>query len=452
MLAKMLSSLGWSPYDLARAVNQRLDGRRRIHPTTPFTWRDYGVVPRGPMPSLVAGVLTEATGRVVTAQELWPQLPSAAGTYRPASDGFDAAPTSRNSVALLGADPAPGIPPGRRFFAVSGTALVELAAAWQRAVPELLPPRPSGAGAVTHELVDYLAQDAAALRRLDDGHGGALVRQVASHQLGLTIELLSHSGYSAREGRALASVVAQLAQLTGWLHFDLGEHGPAQRGYLIALRTAGLAGDRPLEAMILSALATQQIWRHHPQDGAALLDLAAAVLPNSASPRVRAILAMRHARAHALTGNAQAATAALHHAEHDLDLSAGPPTPVWAYWLTPAVFAGETGRTLFALGQHASAIRQLEQAVGTLDEHAVRDRILYGLSLARARTAHLHGAGEVEQACHEATQVLPLMDRVGSARCRALLHDLLETLSGHRTRCVHELREQATPILSAQDR
>lgn len=45
-----------------------------------------------------------------------------------------------------------------------------------------------------------------------------------------------------------------------------------------------------------------------------------------------------------------------------------------------------------------------------------------------------------------------LMNRVGSARCRALLHDLLETLTGHRAPCVHELREQATPILSTQDR
>lgn len=454
-LTNLLNGVGWSSYDLARAINKSLGNERRIHPTTPSTWRDKGVVPRGSLPSLVAGLLTEAHGRVVTEQDIWPHLPRSSRVHESSIDGLHVSWTSHESLALLGAVQTPGPSSVRRYFALSGTELVGAAARWDDRVPELLPARKTGTGAVTRELVEYLEREAAALRRLDDGHGGTLVQRTAAHQLTLSIELLRESRYSARDGRALASVVAQIAQLAGWLHFDLDDHGHAQRSYLVALRAAGLAGDRPLGAMILSALAAQQTWRNRPKDALSLLTAATASLPTAAPPRVRAILRMREARAYAMTGNEPQATLALQRAERELeraDASASSePAPVWAYWLNPAVLAGEAGRTLLDLGQAKPAVEHLDSGLGMLGDTASRDRILYGLTLAKAyATSQNTATADLERACYETTRVLPAMSSVSSARCRTLLNDVLATLGPHRIKCVRQLKEQATETLGVR--
>ncbi|GAA5176641.1 hypothetical protein GCM10023321_85530 [Pseudonocardia eucalypti] len=451
-LADALASIGWSPTDLARAINKALPANRCIHPTTPFTWRDKGVVPTGSLPSLVAGVLTEALGQVVTEEDLWPNRRGRKQVHRPSVDGLEIPWSSRETLALLEKFPAHGPGTVRRFFALSGPDLVNAAARYTNQLPELLPSRDGDAGTVTTELVDYLARDAGSLRRLDDGHGGALVQRAASHQLSLTLDLLATSSYSARDGRALATVVAQLAQLAGWLHFDLDDHGQAQRCYLIALRAAGLAGDHTLAAMILSCLAAQQSWRNRPRDAVKLLGIAATALPAGASPRVKAILAMREARAHAMTGDQSAATRAIGQAERELGRANGSePTPVWAYWLNPAVLAGETGRTLVELGQLPQAVDQLDCGIGMLECGASRDRVLYGLSLAKAHaTGTASTPGDLERACYAAVTVLPQLKSVSSARCRNLLTDLVNELPEPRNRAVRDLREQAEGVLAGK--
>lgn len=457
VLTELLTGVGWSPYDLARAVN-KATGEHPIHRTTPFAWRDKGVVPHRSTRSLVAGVLTEATGRVVTEQEIWPHLPAADRVHQPAVSGLDSDTTAHASLAVLNADPLvrpasalPGHPRKPRYFAVSGDALTRIAARWGRA-PEILRRRGSGSGAVTRELVAYLERDAAALRRLDDGHGGNLVQHAAAHQLSLTVDLLANSRYQAAEGRTLAAIVAQLAQLTGWLHFDLDDHGTAQRCYLLGLRAAGLAGDRPLAAMILSALAAQQTWRGHPRDALALLAMATADLPATTHPRVKAILFMREARAHATTGNEPDATRAMRRAERELDATDDAPTPapVWAYWLTHPVLTNEIGKSLLGLGHARPAAQQLDHGIGLLTDTATRDRVLYTLSLAKAyATSADNRTGDIDRACHETATILPLFTHVSSARCRTQLTDLIATLRHHRGHDVRDLREQAAQALAA---
>lgn len=405
-------------------------------------------MPRGALPSVVAGVLTESHGRVVTEQEIWPHLPVSARVHAAATDGLAETWTSRSGLELLGAVQSTSGAAVRRFFALSGPDLLGAARRWNDGGGALLPERRSGTGEVTSELIEYFGNDAAALRRLDDGHGRFLVQGLVRHQLVLGVDLLRNSRYSAQDGRALASVVGHLAQLAGWLHFDLDDHGEAQRLYLLGLRAAGLAGDRQLGSMILSALASQQTWRNRPADAVALLTTAAAGLPAGASPRVRSILAMRRARAHAMVGDEPEARAAIARAEDGLDRGPGDDTPVWAYWLNHTVLTNEIGRCLLDLGQPKGAREHLDRGGGLLGDQSSRDRILYGLSLAEAHRATAGSDdGGIERACHEASMVLPMMATVTSVRCRMLLGSVVEGLRAYRTACVRDLRDQAGAVL-----
>lgn len=330
-LASLLAEVGWSPYDLARAVNKILDGSRRIHMTTTFSWRDKGVVPRGSLPSLVAGLLSEALGRTVDEHEIWPGLPSSSSVHKPSDYDLDGPWSCREGLRLFASRPTFSANTVRQHFAISGAELISVADRWRGAAAELLPERRNGSGVVNQELISYLESDVVALRRLDDGHGGSLVQQTSSHQLALATSLLVESQYSAEIGRALASVVAQLAQLTGWLNFDQGNHGEAQRSYLLALRAAALSADHALGAMILSALAAQQTWRQRPLDVVALIDIAVKGLAGRATPRVGAILAIRQARAFAAAGDECVATGQMRRAEQMLDRSGTDDVPIWAY-------------------------------------------------------------------------------------------------------------------------
>jgi len=445
-LASLLAEVGWSPYELARAVNRALDGTRRIHPTTPFTWRDHGVIPRNPLPSVIAGVLTEACGRAVTAQELWPDGAHPSEMYSAATAGLDT-PWSAERCLTLFDEVRPSRSSPRRFFALSGNGLIETARIWTQASHGLLPAKRTGPGTVTPELIDYLVADIASLRRLDDGHSGQLVLRTASYHLGLAIDLLAESRYGAHEGRLLASLVGQLAQLVGWLNFDLGNHGDAQRLYLLALRAASLAGDRAVGALVLSSLALQQSWRDRPNDAITLLNLARGGLAGAPSPRVRALLAMREARAHATANQEASCRAAITLAEQALDQAPTDGEPPWIYWLDRSVLTNEIGRCLLRLDRPQEAQEHLNRGIGMLNGEPSRDRILYGLSLAHALSSHPKSyRPDVELACHEARQVLPMMQLVSSQRCHRLLGVLTANLRRHRTSAVRLFMDEAEGV------
>lgn len=432
-LRRILKEIGWSPYELARAVNRVVSRDRRIHLKTPFAWRDRGTVPRGPLPAVVAGVLTEARGEVVTVNQLWPGralqtevwLPAIA---RVASERW----APHDTLALL--DEFRLAADAKTFFAVSGNQLTSLAEAWAFANHPLLAENTATSrGRLTTDFIDYLERDLAELRRLDDGHGGELVLRAVTHRLAQAVDLLRDSSYSAVAGRRLLSVVGQMAQLAGWLGFDLGRHGFAQRMYLLGLRAAASCGDRQLGALVLSCIAFQQTWRNRPNDAVTIMSSVRRRLRGAATPRVRALIAMREARAFATTGMNSEASEALERAHRDLACGPHENDPGWAYWMDLTVLTSEAGRCYLHLGDTKRAESQLAEGLSQLSENATRDRVLYGLSLSLAHTRGTGGRQDLELACYEADQVLPLLAQVGSARCRNVIETITSELRPHRS-------------------
>src|ERR687894_442507 len=88
VLQRALAELGWSPYELARQIN-RVMGPCYVHRTTPIGWCERGVIPNDPLPSVVAGILTEASEQLVPVEELWQGRASASGLWEPATDGVN---------------------------------------------------------------------------------------------------------------------------------------------------------------------------------------------------------------------------------------------------------------------------------------------------------------------------------------------------------------------------
>ncbi|GAA5097048.1 hypothetical protein [Nocardia iowensis] len=431
-LRRLLEEIGWSPYELARAVNRLVSPDRRIHAKTPFAWRDRGTVPRDPLPAVVAGILTEARGEIVTVDQLWPGQAHKTEVWLPAVAQI--APDRwlpHDTLALLKEFRASG--KAKTHFAVSGNELTSLAESWAFGNHALMSNRmTAGQGRITPDYIDYLEKDLAELRRLDDGHGGELVLRAVVNRLAEAIDLLSDSSYPADLGRRLLSLAGQMAQLAGWLGFDLGRHGFAQRMYLLGLRAAVAAGDKQLGALVLSCIAFQQTWRNRPHDAVSIMGTVQQGLRSATTPRVQALIAMREARAFATSGMHSETSAALERAHQALARGQHDHDPAWVYWMGPTVLTSEAGRCYLHLGDTLQAEQQLAEGLANLNQDATRDRVLYGLSLALAHARGTGGRQDLELACYEAGQVLPMLPEVGSARCRNLIDTINAELRPHR--------------------
>lgn len=104
-LQTCLTSAGWKPRDLARAVNAWLDTRGRpaekIHPTTPYSWSNHGFCPYDPYPEIVVEVLSHRLGYPVTTTELWPRRAADRLKASSADDGLDGSWTAEAAVSQL---------------------------------------------------------------------------------------------------------------------------------------------------------------------------------------------------------------------------------------------------------------------------------------------------------------------------------------------------------------
>ncbi|MEU1527144.1 hypothetical protein ABZ413_33645 [Nocardia rhamnosiphila] len=445
-LRRILEEIGWSPYELARRVNKLVPDDRRVNLKTPFTWRDRGTVPRDPLPSVVAGILTEARGEVVTVDQLWPGH-ATSRVWLPA--GADIS-TERwcpdETLTLLGKASYPGRG-GPKYFAISGTELTATARSWAVGNHPLTTTAVVTGPGVTGEFVDYLERDLANLRRLDDGQGGQLLTRAVELRLTQVAEVLRDCSYPTALSRRLYSVAGQMAQMAGWMAFDLGDDGLAQRMYLVGLRAAVAAGDRPLGALILSCVAQQQTWRNQAHDAVSIMGVISRGVQQPMPRRVRALMEMRSARAFAATGSPHKTAAALDRAFEALDCSPDESEPEWVYWLDHSVLAGEAGRCYLMLGDKPRAAAHLTDGLSSVGSDATRDRVLYGLYLALTHAPDGRAIGDVELACYQAKQVLPLIPQVGSARCRTLLNTVLAELRPHkRTPAVRELVDKSESL------
>ncbi|MDT0307291.1 hypothetical protein RM780_09980 [Streptomyces sp. DSM 44917] len=300
----------------------------------------------------------------------------------------------------------------RGFMTVSGVAVTAAASGWACAEPDRLTASAHG-GRLDEETVAWVEDRIPALRKLDDRLSGDSVLRLALADLHMVTELISHSSYSAALGQRLLRTAAELAYLAGWVAFDSGLHSAAQRHYLTALHAAHAADDRPLGANVLAGMAFQAALAGAPVEAVSLADTAEEHSGDT-SPRVRAFLASRQARAHAVAGDERACARALNRAEQLLDTAdtAAWQDPAWVYYFDSAELAAQAGACFVDLGQPEQAEPVLMRALADQAPSYVRDRTIYTIRLARARLQ----AGHLDHACDLAAQAAELAHSARSNR------------------------------------
>lgn len=357
----------------------------------------------------------------------WPDWLLLALDHRPAVD----LPWTQAGMLHALADTATGAPMDRRAFLIAtGATLTGAADHWYTSLGHPVPAHVTGRLHVTETMVDHLEHRLDHLRRLDDTLGGGSLRSLAAEELRLATHLLDDARYTSTVGHRLHSAVAEAARLNGWLSFDSGHHAAAQRYYLTALRAAAIADDHTTGANTLAFMAIQTYSTGNPADAVDLVETAQTALGRGATPRVRAMLHARTARAHAKTGQQKSCARALNAA---YDAHAHGPCdddPAWCYWLTTGELENVAGSCALDLGDAARALHHFHAALAAAYDRdsCHRDHAIY---LTRTAEAHL-AQGDIEHACASATQAATLLGGVASARASSTLDGFRGKLDPYR--------------------
>lgn len=433
-LGAMLDELGWSPRDLSHHLNEAL-GEYRVSPTAPYHWRDRGGIPRPPLAQLTAHLLSHHLRRHVSCEQLWGR-PFPAQVNAVAADHGFADPTDRNTTLQIIREWGASGPDRRTVLAISGQALIGLTTAL---TAKAQPAYAVADRAVRHRepLLDQIESTVPLLQRLDDAEGGGrYLSYVETHVQAIAVALRD-GGHTTMTERGLLTALADVGQLAGWMAFDAGQHGRAQRHYLAALRIAHQAGYQSMTAHILGDLAFQAATRGHAADAVTLGERARDTAAHSA-PAVRASVHSRLAYGYAVAGRMDDFEQARHDGLDALSSSSGPRAPAWMYFLTAEHLHAQAGYALIhaalSSGTHQSAdsalLRRGQQLLhlGAHDypigDASERRALFEGAWLAVA-AAHL---GDHETACHHGQTAIRRLDHVQSRRSSTVLTQLAHRL------------------------
>ncbi|MEV5752655.1 hypothetical protein AB0L00_32985 [Actinoallomurus sp. NPDC052308] len=333
-----------------------------------------------------------------------------------------------------------------RYVAASGSRLIIPALDGFRGRP-----RPIGGLRTDHvepPLVELITRHIADLRRLDDrAGGGALSLRYVDNELHAVLDLLRNAVCRADVHDRLLLAAGDLAQLSGWMHCDAGDHGTGQRYLLLATRAARTVSDSPdsriralaqeSAANMVGMLAYQSAHAGRPEDAIRLAE-AAVDSTRAARPTTRARLAGRLATAYAAAGdvhgfrdNAETARRLLESRTTD--------DPGFLYYFNADQLSAEAGQALVDLaGRRPSERRRLLiEAIELLTPLTSsgprgdyqRSALLHGCYLVQAHLLN----HDLETATRATRAALSRLPEVQSGRCRVLLRGLRQAF-GRRAR------------------
>ncbi|MFJ9739748.1 hypothetical protein [Streptomyces sp. NPDC101166] len=347
---------GWSKGELARQVNRRARQLGANHISTDTSrvrrWLD-GENPREPIPKILSELFTERFGCVVSVEDLGLRTARQA----PAATGVDLPWTGPQTVALLSEFSRSDLMLARRGFlgtslALSaGPTLIEPMQRWLVPSPPVPPdeaplPTSRARGRLSRPELDLLESTTVMFRQWDAQCGGGLRRKAVVGQLHEVTDLLQEPQPEAT-ARRLFKVAAELAELAGWMSYDVGLQPTAQKYFVLALHAAKEAGDRPLGSYILSSMSRQMIHLGRPEDALELIHLAQYGSRDCAGPRTQSMLYAMEARAYANMGQPGRCKRAVRMAE-DTFADAGEwdePDPDWIRFFSEAELHGENSHS-----------------------------------------------------------------------------------------------------------
>ncbi|MCK8677076.1 MULTISPECIES: hypothetical protein [Streptomyces] len=434
---------GWSKGELARQVNRRARQLGAHHISTDTSrvrrWLD-GEQPREPIPRILSELFTERFGNVVAIEDLG--LRSA--HQSPSVSGVDLPWAGPQTVALLGEFSRSDLMLARRGFlgtslALSaGPALIEPMQRWLVPAPAADPARAEPDNRRRARLSDpeleQLESATVMFRQWDAQCGGGLRRKAVVGQLHEVTDLLQEP-HPAATSKRLFTCAAELAQLAGWMSYDVGLQPTAQKYFVLALHAAKEAGDKPLGSYILSAMSRQMIHLGRPEDALELVHLAQYGSRESATARTQAMLYAVEARAYANMGQPGKCKRAVRMAEDTFSDAGfdGEPDPDWIRFFSEAELNAENAHSYrdlaYVAGRSPTYASLAEPVMAKAVELFAKDgdhQRSYALNLVGMATVHLLQR-EPEQATALAETALTVARRVRSERVTNRLRKTVDT-------------------------
>ncbi|MFF6954129.1 hypothetical protein ACFZAD_36560 [Streptomyces iakyrus] len=437
---------GWSKGELARQVNRRARQLGANHISTDTSrvrrWLD-GENPREPIPRILSELFSERFGVVVSVEDLGLRT----ARQSPSATGVDLPWTGPQTVALLSEFSRSDLMLARRGFLGSslvlsaGPALIEPMQRWLVPSPPAprSEPEPAGGsgrarGRLSRPELDLLESTTVMFRQWDAQCGGGLRRKAVVGQLHEVTDLLQEPQPESTT-RRLFKVAAELAELAGWMSYDVGLQPTAQKYFVLALHAAKEAGDRPLGSYVLSSMSRQMIHLGRPDDALELIHLAQYGSRDCASPRTQSMLYAMEARAYANMGQPGKCKRAVRMAE-DTFAEADEwdePDPDWIRFFSEAELYGENSHSFrdlaYVAGRsptYASLAEPLmNRAVQLFAEDDEHQRS-YALNLIGMATVHLLRR-EPERSTVFATEAMQVAKKVRSERVNTRIRKTVDT-------------------------
>ncbi|MFC8094100.1 hypothetical protein [Streptomyces sp. NPDC057301] len=445
LLASWFVRSGWSKGELARQVNRRARQLGANHISTDTSrvrrWLD-GENPREPIPRILSELFSERFGCVVSVEDLGLR----AARQSPSVSGVDLPWTGPQTVALLSEFSRSDLMLARRGFLGSslalaaGPALIEPMQRWLVPAPsathqESRPvPSSRARGRLSKPELDLLESTTVMFRQWDAQCGGGLRRKAVVGQLHEVTDLLQEPQPESTT-RKLFKVAAELAELAGWMSYDVGLQPTAQKYFVLALHAAKEAGDRPLGSYILSSMSRQMIHLGRPDDALELVHLAQYGSRDCASPRTQSMLYAMEARAYANMGQPGKCKRAVRMAEDTYSEADewDEPDPDWIRFFSEAELYGENSHSYRDLAYVAGrsptyaslAEPVMQQAVDLFAKDGEHQRS-YALNLIGMATVHLLRR-EPEQSTVYAEHAMQVAKKVRSERVNTRIRKTVYT-------------------------
>jgi transcriptional regulator with XRE-family HTH domain len=335
----------------------------------------------------------------------------------------------------------------REFLAgIAAMGLIsEVALRWLVSPVDVQVEHDTGARVVGHSDVDAVRAMQQSMKAIDDRHGGGVALPMAVEYLRGEVAPLLQARYSDTVGRALFSATSEFTLGVGWMAYDAGKHGLAQRYMAQALRMSHAASDRAFGGRILAAMSHQALHLGDVRHGTDFACAARAGTQGAITPTIVTMLAAMEACAHAARGDASLCVKALSDAERAFARSTPGEDPPWVEF-DPGALAGHLARCFRDLDRPREAEPFALQSIQLCHPTHLRTRAQRYAILASAHAQQ----GDLEQACAVGRQALA---EVGSLRSKRTLDDvarLVQLVGTSGSQVARDFTEEAAEVLRSR--
>ncbi|RZU21754.1 transcriptional regulator [Streptomyces sp. BK239] len=442
-LERWLERSGMSRKELARRVKSAAQtwGQPHITPdaTTVRRWL-AGDQPRPPVHEILADVFSAHFGYRVTTYDLGLGEGQTAERALIYSSSYAVTVEAVTDLGRADVD-------RRNFLAAAPFAAVAAVGPSRDWLLNTLDQQPEPGPRVRLEDVTAVRNMFGEFQKMDVLQGGGSGRLILAEYMNQHVYPLLRRTHTEEVRRALCEAAAEQTYLLGWMAYDNGEHGTAQRYLIQSLRLAEESENAALGAHVLAGMADQATLLGNPEEGRRLAQAGRAGLGSGQSPACLADLWALEARALAKVGDKTAAAHAVTQSETAFSRVRAEEEPEWATFIDPAYLHGEHANTFRDIDDPASAEEHARRSI----DHARKQRRARRGAMSQAALAVSHLQRRDLEAAHSAgLRTLSLSRQVKSSRCIEAVQDLQRRMQPYGThRLVADFNERARELVAA---